>query len=377
MPRLGLHYRNRPFRIAAEWCSGPGPGQVRSFGAEGRALEIEESEYQSDIRTEIDRARFLSLTAGVAAGLVGSGALAGKASAVIAGAQGSRGTIAYGQPNTAADVAKPLLTGAKQAARRRGYRLLQSSANGKLENQLAEINTWIGQGVDAMTILPLDPKAMAPLIRRAHQRDIKWVSYAARIPGSDGTVFFDDLKGGQLVGEIAANWINRRLGGEAEIALLAPTFVEALRLRIQGAEAALRRLAPNAKIVARTKGLLAADGLKDGQSILSAHPNVKVVLCAADDGCLGVSQAFASAGKASDDVFIAGWDGSRAAMDKIVAGDLIRATGALDLIKLGQASIDVAANLVEGKKPTRFLSQYLVVTAGTPKLARRLIRQYG
>jgi ribose transport system substrate-binding protein len=322
----------------------------------------------------IDRSTLLARGAAAAAA-VGAASLPAKAFAGRSAA--SKGRIAFGQPNTGADVAKPLLDGAKRAAKARGYELLESSANGQLEKQLAEINTWIAGDVDAMTILPLDPKAMVPLVKKAHGAGIKWVSYAARIPGADGFVFFDDFRGGVQIGTEAARWINTKLGGEAEVALLAPTFVEALRQRIGGAEQALRRLAPKAKVVARTKGLLAADGLDDMRSILSAHPDVKVVLCAADDGCLGVSQAYHAAGKAADDVFVAGWDGSRAAMQKILDGDVIRASGALDLIGLGRASVDVAANLLERRKPTKFVSRYILVTKSRKAAAEKLIRAYG
>lgn len=357
-----------------------------------------------DGHSKLDRRRFLSMAAGTTLGIAGLGGLAAAcgggddggsttggttssaagdtsaadtAAATSSASGGSKGRIAFGQPNTMADVAKPLLEGAKQEAESRGYELLQSSANGQLEKQIQEINTWIADGVDAMTILPLDPNAMAPLVEKAHAADIYFISYAAKIEGADGYTIFDDRQGGALVGEAAAAWINDTLGGEAQVALLAPTFIETLKLRIAGAEEALARLAPNAKVVARTEALLAADALTDTRSILQANPDVNVILCAADDGCLGAAQAFEATGRDPETMFIAGWDGAKAVMEKILEGGTIRATGALDLIELGKSAIFTAANVIEGQEPTETVNKYILVTANDPAVAERLIATYG
>ena len=38
--------------------------------------------------------------------------------------------------------------------------MLQSHANGKLDAQVNEINTWIAQGIGGIIVLPLDNNAM-------------------------------------------------------------------------------------------------------------------------------------------------------------------------------------------------------------------------
>lgn len=289
--------------------------------------------------------------------------------------QGSKGTIAFGQPHRAGDFYAALLAGAQQEAADRGYTLLESFAEGKVENQINEVNTWIAQGVDAMTVLALDPNAMEPLVKAAQDAGSVFVSYAFKVPGSDGAVLFDDEQGAQIVGEEAARWINDKLGGEAKVVLLGDDTIETPRLRLDGALAVLKEKAPNAEIVARQDGLLAPEALTAMQSLLQANPDINVVLCASDDGALGVSQAYANSGLDTSKVFVAGWDGSKAAMQKVLDGDVIRADGALDLNLIGRASVFVPANIIEGNtsEPTDFAAPYVLVTPDNADEGQRLI----
>jgi ABC-type sugar transport system substrate-binding protein len=284
-----------------------------------------------------------------------------------------QGQIAFGQPDRTADVYKPLIAGAKLEGRERGYEVLESFAEGRADKQIAEINTWIGSGVKAMTILPLDEQAMQPAIEKAHEAGIVFVSYSDIIPNADGYTVFDSVQGGEMVGEWVGNWINENLGGEAKIASLLADFHETGRQRIGGAEKKILELAPNVEIVNRTEAVLAPEAFEVTQSVLQANPDLNVVLCIADDGCLGAAQAFAATDRDPSTVCIVGWDGSREVMSRILEGGPIRATGALDLFTIGRSAIWVPANIVEGKEPTNYTSMYELVTADTPELAQRLI----
>lgn len=332
----------------------------------------------SGSRRAIDRRRLLTAAGGAALGLAGSsfievapGVLAQEGTPVPV-----QGQIAFGQPDRTADVYKPLIAGAKLEGRERGYEVLESFAEGRADKQIAEINNWIGAGVKAMTILPLDEKAMQPAIQKAHDAGIVFVSYSDIIPNADGYTVFDSVQGGEMVGEWVANWINENLGGEAEIASLTADFHETGRQRIGGAEKKIAELAPNTKVVNRTEAVLAPEAFEATQSILQANPNVNVILCIADDGCLGAVKAFEATGRDPATMCIVGWDGSREVMKQILAGGPIRATGALDLLAIGRSAIWVPANILEGKEPKNNNSQYVLVTADDPEVAQQLIDNY-
>ena len=327
--------------------------------------------------------RTLNRQALLASGAAGAGvlALSGAGTAYARPARrANTKQIAFAQPDTSAGLYPLLLAGAKASTKRRGYELLQSHANGKLDAQVNELNTWIGQKIGGVIVLPLDNNAMGPLIKKAHTANVKFLDYSDKaLPGTDGWVIFDNLGGAKLVGDYAGKWVNKNLGGKAKIALLTHEVQQTGRDRIHGAVAAIKKTAPGVQVVARHEGVLAADCLPVTQSILQAHPDINVIFCIADDGCLGAEQAFLQTKPSKarkDQMFIAGWDGSVACMKKIISGGVIRATGALDIVGIGAASCDATANAIEGKGKTRINYPYALISQSNPAAARALIAKY-
>jgi ABC-type sugar transport system substrate-binding protein len=327
--------------------------------------------------------RTLNRRALLASGAAGAGvlALSGAGTAYARPARrANTKQIAFAQPDTSAGLYPLLLAGAKASTKRRGYELLQSHANGKLDAQVNELNTWIGQKIGGVIVLPLDNNAMGPLIKKAHTANVKFLDYSDKaLPGTDGWVIFDNLGGAKLVGDYAGKWVNKNLGGKAKIALLTHEVQQTGRDRIHGAVAAIKKTAPGVQVVARHEGVLAADCLPVTQSILQAHPDINVIFCIADDGCLGAEQAFLQTKPSKarkDQMFIAGWDGSVACMKKIISGGVIRATGALDIVGIGAASCDATANAIEGKGKTRINYPYALISQSNPAAARALIAKY-
>jgi ABC-type sugar transport system substrate-binding protein len=326
----------------------------------------------------VDRRKFIVGAAGAAAGL----ALPGNVLAYVSRAGNSK-TIAFAQPDTSASVYPLLLKGAKSEADKRGYTLLESHANHQLDNQVNEINTWIGQKIGGMIVLPLDNNAMLPLIKRAHDNDVKFLDYSDKaLPGTDGWVIFNNLQGARLVGADAGRWVNRTLGGKAKVALLTHEIQKTGRDRIHGGLAALKKVAPKVQVVARHEGVLAAECLDVTRSILQANPDVNVILCIADDGALGAERAFLQTHPSKQrqkQMYIAGWDGSIPVMKKILAGSVIRSTGALDLVGIGAASVRATANAIEGSGSTRINYPYVLVSqAGAGRrTGKKLLAKYG
>jgi ribose transport system substrate-binding protein len=292
---------------------------------------------------------------------------------------GNRKKIGFSQPDTSASIWGPLMLGAQQECQARGYLLLESHANSKLDAQLSEVQTWIAEGVGAIVCLPLDNNAIIPLIGQAHSKGVKFLDYSDNaLPGVDGWVIFDNLQGAKLVGDYAGQWVNQTLGGKAEVALLTHYIQLTGKQRIDGCVAALQSVAPGAKVVAQHEGVLSPDTFPAFQSMLQAHPNINVAICIADEGCAGVEQAFMATHPSAQrikDMFICGFDGSAPVIEAIGTGGPIRATGALDAVGIGKASIETAANAIEGKTPTKINFPYVLCTAQTTALNQKLLAE--
>jgi ribose transport system substrate-binding protein len=289
-------------------------------------------------------------------------------------------SVAFGHASSASSIYPVLVHGAQREASARGYKLLTSSANDDSAAQLDELNTWIAQRIAGVIVAPVDSSAMGPVIERAHTDDVKFLSYANRsLPGVDGSVVFDNPQGAKLVGRAAANWVNTTLGGRAKVALLTYDGQEAGRQRIDGAVAALTEMAPAVEIVARQEAVFADKALPVFQSMLQAHPDINVVLCMADDACLGAERAFMQSNPSKERqeaMFMAGWDGTMPVLEAIASGSVIRASGLLDLDETGRASIEATINAVEGSGRTRIDLPYVLIEQSDPAKAQTYIDKY-
>ena len=74
-------------------------------------------------------------------------------------------------------------------------------------------------------------------------------------------------------------------------------------------------------------------------------------------------------------MFIAGWDGAVPVMKKIISGSVIRATGALDIVGIGAASIDATANAIEGKGNPRVNYPYTLISQSNPASGQEADRE--
>ena len=177
--------------------------------------------------------------------------------------------------------------------------------------------------------------------------------------------------------------MNRVLGGKAKVGLLTHEVQQTGRDRIHGAVAALKKVAPRARIVARHEGVLAAEAYTVTQSMLQANPDLNVIFCIADDGCLGAERAFmqtkpSKARQAA--MYIAGWDGAIQVMQKIVSGKgVIRSTGALDLVGIGAGFDRGDRERNRGHGVTRVNYPYVLVSqsAAGKAVGRTLMKKYG
>ncbi len=289
--------------------------------------------------------------------------------------------IGFSQPDTSASIWQPLMVGAREAAAERGYELLVSHSNSQLSAQLAEIETWIAEGVAGIIVLPLDNDSLGPLIKKAHQSGIRFLDYSDNaLPNVDGWVIFDNLQGARIVGTYAGQWVNKTLGGKAQVALLTHEIQLTGRQRIKGAVAALQKVAPGAKVVAQHEGVLSPQTLPAAQAMLEAHPEINMFICIADEGCDGCLHAFLQthpSAQRTSEMFICGFDGSTPVIQSILAGSPIRATGALDAVAIGAASVNATINAVQGAGPTQINFPYVLVNYESQELGKKLLKELG
>jgi ABC-type sugar transport system substrate-binding protein len=180
------------------------------------------------------------------------------------------------------------------------------------------------------------------------------------------------------MGGVIGDFVKQNLGGKAEVGLLTFANNQATRDRISSTKAALSKAVADITYW-ETPAVLAPEALKATQSLLQAHPNIKVIVCCADDGALGARAAYMNSGLSADNVFICGFDGSKQNLNLIKAKDkFIRASGALDITEVGHEVIIMPDNIMNHREPTHIDIPYVLVTHDTDAATiDQLLKVYG
>jgi ribose transport system substrate-binding protein len=265
-----------------------------------------------------------------------------------------------------------------EEAEKANVKILEPQAESEAPAQVEELNSWIERKVDALLIGPVDDKSVAPAVSRANAAGIPVITYRSPLDGIAGGMYYDDEKGGFAVGEAAAQWINDKFDGSAEVGLLTFLEQETTRVRIDQAKKAIEQNAKGDVKFFDTKALLAADALPATENLLQAHPGIRVIIATADDGCLGARPAYINSGLPRENVFIAGWDGSEPVLTFIKKNDdLIRCVGALPLEELARDMVRIPVRVLEGEKqPVEVVHPYTVITHDTPDEIEKFMRIY-
>jgi len=228
-----------------------------------------------------------------------------------------------------------------------GIQAIVNDAKYDAATQFSQVENYTAMGVDAIVVAPVDSRGIISVVDKAKAKKIVVISEAQGFDNADANIIVNDYDYGVAGGKNAAKWINEKLGGKAEVAIVAQDNVEAVIKRGNGIEDTIKKLAPNAKIVARQTGDTPELAMKIAETVMQAHPNVKVWQCVNDSGALGVYQAIKAMGKNSADFYVGGADATAEALAKMKEkGSIYRSTVDIDPYGTGKKCVDVMLDYV-------------------------------
>jgi serine/threonine protein kinase len=226
------------------------------------------------------------------------------------------------------------------------------------------IRRFIARGAKALIICPLNHESIAPAMQEAQAAGIVTavIGEALYERHSVSLNLTNDVIG-QLVGEYAAQLINAELDGKANIAILDFPSVSEVLKRSNAMEAAVRQLAPQARVLGRWLGGTLENGEASMREILNAHPEVNVLLSINDAGALGAVKALEAAGRAPDSLIIVSVDAESEARRLMRDGRYFRASLDSDPSGVGKLALDAAIGILSGKSvPRRIALEGVMIT---------------
>jgi ABC-type sugar transport system substrate-binding protein len=259
-----------------------------------------------------------------------------------------------------------------------GYEvLLDTGTNSDIQPMIAAMQTWITAQVPAITVIPFQPSAFAPLAEQAIAGGLAWISYGQNMEPRHAQIAFPPCDAAVLVRDAAVAWINAN-APTAEVLITSSPKIPEVACKWEGAQQAVEEQT-EATVVAVQEATNQQQGLQVTEAILQAHPGLRVVIATNDDAAVGASQAFRAAGIDPAEVFIIGYDGLKEALEQIRDGGYIKADAALNLKRLAEnvarTNIWIAQNGIPAE-PFQVNEPPVLVQPGDP-LVDELIAFYG
>ncbi|GAA4957736.1 ABC transporter substrate-binding protein [Actinoplanes utahensis] len=216
----------------------------------------------------------------------------------------------------------------KASADAAGITLKFANANGKQEQQIADIRSFITQGVDVIAFSPVVTSGWDAVLKEAKDADIP-VVLTDRAVDSQDTSLYKSFIGSdfKLEGKKAGEWLLKQYEGKNEpvnIVELQGTTGSAPALDRQSGFQEAIKANPNLKIVkSQTGDFKRADGKTVMEAFLQSEKDIDVLYAHNDDMGLGAIEAIKAAGKKpGTDIKIITVDAVKDGMTALAAGEI-------------------------------------------------------
>ena len=250
---------------------------------------------------------------------------------------------------------------AQDQAKKAGCSVSTSDGQNDMSKQIGDVEDMVSKGVNLLILNPRDPEGLVPAVNAAAKAGVKVVVIDSGLNPKANYVTLvqsSNDRNGFLVGQ----WIAKTMQGKPmKIALLSGD-----KGNVVGQErrlGVLRGIAEGQlqsgghagfEIVGQGWGAWNNDGgLKAMEDILTAHPDINVVLGENDSMVLGARKALEATGKLNDVLLVAAADGQKEALQMIKDGKY-GATGLNDPDLVGRTAIDAGLKSLDGSLPADF-----------------------
>lgn len=234
----------------------------------------------------------------------------------------------------------------EEGLKAQGYEFTTTSYDWSADKEIQAVENFVIQQFDAIVVVTFDAAADAAF-KDAMDAGVKVVVAGCETENYSYNVISENTAIGHCIAEMAVNWINENLEGQAQIAIVASQGSPSGADRTAGMEEYFAENLPEAEIVlVQDPGSEAGTGNAFAENLLLRFPDVNVVCSVSDDRALEVFESFKAANHVGDDVAIYGCDCNGQALQYIKEGTSYR--GSADTGNYGQEIVDILPALIAG-----------------------------
>lgn len=241
-------------------------------------------------------------------------------------------TIGYAPYNNIGGYFPFVERGMKEAAEECGVEVVSFDPNADSARQVSGIQNLVSAGAGAIVLIPVDPKAVAPVVKSLNEQDVAVIAVATQIDGSDVTFNLDDKAFGNVEGTSAGNWLKEnRKDSKPKIAILhqdsggAPLLDRHAGV-VEGLDETLG--AGSYELVAEVEAFVEDEANAATTTILQANPDIDLIVGLNDASALGALSAIKALGKVpgKDIAVVTGGDDARV-VNGVLAGEVVSTVG--------------------------------------------------
>jgi ribose transport system substrate-binding protein len=247
---------------------------------------------------------------------------------------------------------------AKKHAEELGCEVISADAQNDLNKQVADVEDMVAQGINALIINPRDSKGLVPAVNAATAAGVKvfvidstldpQAQFVTLVQSSNtqngllvGQWLADQTKGKDLKIALISGDKGNEVGQERRLGVLAGLLEG--QLRNEGRA--------HFSVVGQGWGAWGNEGgLKAMEDLLTANPDINVVLGENDSMVLGAQKALEQAHRLDGVMLLAAADGQKEALQMIADGKY-GATGLNDPALVASTAVDLAKKAIDGKLP--------------------------
>lgn len=221
------------------------------------------------------------------------------------------------------------VAGGQEAARRYGFELIVTSGEGDVTRQVQAFENLVNQGVDAISINPLDAQAFGPAMEQAAAAGIPVVCLFSFIEGCATVLGFEEVANARMVGQYAVQLLTEKYGEpRGNVAILLGALGQDINTnRAGGFQEVLAQFSGITVVAAESTGNWEADrAVALTENWLTAYPDLDLIYGLSDSLTVPASNVLRRAGR--EDIMLVSYDGTEIGLAGVGDGSL-RSTVAL------------------------------------------------
>mgnify|MGYP002622335706 CR=1 FL=1 len=235
----------------------------------------------------------------------------------------------------------------REKAQELGIELLEADGQGKPENQIAQVENFITQKVDAIILQPYDRNGTAPAVDKAVNANIPIVVVNAQTSNVEKALAYvgsDDV----YAGELEMQYIADQLGGKGNIVIIRGPYGNSAEVdRTEGNRNVLAKY-PDINVLAdQTANWDRAEAMVLMENWLQTYPDIDAVVAQNDEMALGAYQAIKAA-KKENEILVIGIDAIEDALKSVANGEMV-ATVFQDAVGQGHTAVELAVKAAKGE----------------------------